>query len=583
MLRYVRIPSTAALRCILASAGIFFILFLRRPDALTHPQFFAEDGRFFFHDQLLFGGWEALWSQIHGYLLVVPRLIALVGSFFPVVYAPLVYNVAGLTIASVCCAVFFLPAFRTAIRSDSLRFAVCLVMAAGLDSAELVGPITQLQWYLQLAGILLLVYSGSRKEPTGRGAAIVLSAIMLLLALSVPLLIVAVPLAVWFVFRARGAWKGVPIVLLAGIAIQIVTYVSAGATRGHSGIFRFNGLLESTAAYLAFRAVLSSIIGRPTAMLLAARGTLLPSIIVIGGALVWLGWLWRKADASARMWMAGTLYFIVCSTVISVGARDLARGFTFGAERYFYLPACGAVVLVALTLDRAIATRFEWAKPVVLLALFSFGLKENARVAPYIPFPWEKDASAITRWLEALREGVPLRPLTVPINPVGWFFTLDGSVLTNGHFEEPVLVWFPDGDVSVEPTGVRRSDGKVGLAMWGRAGFVRQLLLGVEPAAAMKAQAMVYLPCTGVIAALVVEDGKGRGLARVAADPALCGRWQKVGTVFRTGHSGRLLLRLDYQGRGRKVYWDGVTLERVTDAVFPGWGGVGTLAQSSSR
>src|SRR5580692_2207009 len=94
------------------SAIIFLLLFLRRPDALANPQFFAEDGMIFFHDQLLFGIRQALWIPHAGYVLAVQRLTALLGSYFCPVLAPAVYNITALTLSACCCAFFVLPVFR---------------------------------------------------------------------------------------------------------------------------------------------------------------------------------------------------------------------------------------------------------------------------------------------------------------------------------------------------------------------------------------------------------------------------------------------------------------------------------------
>src|SRR5689334_6167209 len=90
---------------------LFLLLFLKRPDALLSAQFFAEDGRIFFHDQLLFGAWEAFSIPYAGYLLFVPKSVAMLASLFPIEAAPTVYNVAALLIAACSCAIFCLPVF----------------------------------------------------------------------------------------------------------------------------------------------------------------------------------------------------------------------------------------------------------------------------------------------------------------------------------------------------------------------------------------------------------------------------------------------------------------------------------------
>lgn len=570
----VRSRARRALPYVVVFAGLFLLLLLRRPSTLTQPQLFAEDARAFFHDQVLFGGREALWLPVAGYLLIVPRLIALLASFVDIVHAPVVYNVVALAIAAACCGVFFLPAFRTIVTSDAVRLVACVVMAAGLDSEELIGAITQSQWYLQLAGVLVLAYSGSRPRATATALPFGLSALMLLLALSAPMLTVTVPLAMWLLLRASGRWKAIPAALLAGVAIQLVVYVSSGVRAYANGALPFGigGLFESAASYLAFRPVLSSIISRKAAMTLAAGGVVTPTIVVAGGVLLWLGWLCLRADAKTRTWIGGAVYLAVASTVLSIAARDLQYGnhsITFGGERYFYLAACCLVVLVAITVERLPGRAFPWTRPLAMLAIFSFGLPANFRLPPYVSPPWKPQAVEIGRWLDGLQTGAPRPPLFVAINPTGWFFILDGTALSDGDFEGPAFPWMPiglydkgAGRFTVENTTERQSGGQVGLAMWGKPGYLWQLVLRLAPGTPLETQAMVEVPCRrDVHPSLIVEDGRGSVLATARANPALCGDWQTVKAAFRATSSRRVMVRLDYRGDGAKVYWDDVRLD----------------------
>ena len=50
------------------------ILCLRKPDQITCPQFWAEDG--FFYHQHFVHGWHTLIEPYNGYLHTIPRLIA---------------------------------------------------------------------------------------------------------------------------------------------------------------------------------------------------------------------------------------------------------------------------------------------------------------------------------------------------------------------------------------------------------------------------------------------------------------------------------------------------------------------------
>jgi len=590
-------PATTPDRGRLLSARVLYpvaaillcaLLFSRRPDALSVPQFFAEDGRIFFHDQFLFGALEALQIPYGGYLLFIPRIVAMLGSLFPVSAAPAIYNGAALLLAALSCAVFCLPAFRSIIRSDLLRFAVCVVAIAALDTGELVGTITQIQWYLQFAAILLLFYSARPKAAPRLAAGIALALLLLVLALSVPMLVLAVPVALWIILHARGTARLPAFALLAGIAIQMVIYAGAGIARGQNSLFNFHHLLGPTAVYLAFRAVLSSIIGRPRAMVMCARGTFVPSLLIGAVVLLWLAWIWWKIDRApgtpaapvlgpGRRKILLCLYFAIASTLLSVGARNLPRSpITFGGERYFYLSACCVVLLVAITLERI--PGWNWLRAVILILLFSGGLYANFLLPPYPDLHWDYYARRISGW-DALRaEGLPLRAMVVPISPSGWFFVLEGNVLTNGGFEDsphPVPWMGLGNNIGMEVTRGFHHTGKASLIMSGTEGEARQLVWGLQPGANMRAEAMVLMPCKSNLAAtLLVEDGREHSLGGyrlagqagtlgAAADPHICDSWRKLTVTFQATSTGRALIRLQYHGAGDSILWDDVTLQSL--------------------
>src|SRR5260370_1931767 len=113
----------------LLTGMIFVLLLLRRPDCVTHPQFWAEDGNLFFRSQLLFGFKASVLIPYAGYLCVVQHTIAAVVSVFPVYYTPMAYAVAGSVVGAVCCSLFTLPIFWYIICFHLLPRAVCLLTA----------------------------------------------------------------------------------------------------------------------------------------------------------------------------------------------------------------------------------------------------------------------------------------------------------------------------------------------------------------------------------------------------------------------------------------------------------------------
>ncbi|HEX6492672.1 MAG TPA: hypothetical protein VF112_04115, partial [Candidatus Dormibacteraeota bacterium] len=78
---------------VLLAAGI---LVARRPDAVTHPQFWAEDGTVYYADAYNRGA-SALLSPGAGYLVLTPRLTALLAQPLGLGEAPAIFNLVGLS------------------------------------------------------------------------------------------------------------------------------------------------------------------------------------------------------------------------------------------------------------------------------------------------------------------------------------------------------------------------------------------------------------------------------------------------------------------------------------------------------
>jgi len=73
----------------------------RRPDALTRPQFWAEDGAVWYAQAYNDGAWSALLHPWTGYVQTFSRLTAAVSLSVPLVDAPLVFAVAALVAQAV--------------------------------------------------------------------------------------------------------------------------------------------------------------------------------------------------------------------------------------------------------------------------------------------------------------------------------------------------------------------------------------------------------------------------------------------------------------------------------------------------
>src|ERR1017187_995003 len=80
----------------LAIAVTGILLVLRRPDAVFHAQFWAEDGVVWYADAYNLGALRALLHTRDGYLQTLPRLGAMVALWAALLRAPLVMNLIAL-------------------------------------------------------------------------------------------------------------------------------------------------------------------------------------------------------------------------------------------------------------------------------------------------------------------------------------------------------------------------------------------------------------------------------------------------------------------------------------------------------
>jgi hypothetical protein len=123
----------------------FVLLVLKSPDALTLPQFWAEDGAIFFEQQL-YRSWPPLLTPYAGYLHTAPRLVAWVSSGLDPVFVPLAYNVAAITIDALCIA-FVSMRLRPWFSCWPVFLSFFILPTAG----DIFGNLTNVQWFMQFA------------------------------------------------------------------------------------------------------------------------------------------------------------------------------------------------------------------------------------------------------------------------------------------------------------------------------------------------------------------------------------------------------------------------------------------------
>ena len=404
------------------------LLLLRKPDLLTNPQLYAEDGSVFFRDQLVFP-WTAVFLPYNGQLHLVPRMIALFESIFPVLAVPLLCDMASVLIHALCLSIFFLPWNRWLIENDLLRAAVCVVLATTLDGAEMIGFSGPLMWYLFLAGILLLFRpeSDAPRTPAARMAAV---AAMAVIGMSVAPMMTLAPLALWLTIKRRGFQQAMAVILLSVVAVQFLALVLSPRTDHPAQPLNGELMLvcqveTATVVSWAYAGVVTPLAGKSNAVMISKLPTIGPPLFVVIGLAIVVTWLLTVSPPRQRLRLVIGLYVAIVTLASALYTRNLiGLSLTLNGNapltpgRYVVLAGALLVYMTCLLIQR-LPLRDPRLQAACLVLIFGLGIHHNFHQQPYPDFSWKASAPKIAAWRAVHAEG-KLDPLAIPIVPAPW-------------------------------------------------------------------------------------------------------------------------------------------------------------------
>ena len=140
----------------------FAILISRRPDALLNAQFWAEDGAVWYAQAYNLGIMHSLVLPHTGYFQTVSRLTAGVAQFFPLIWAPLLFNITAIFIKILPVNLNTTSRFSKLIPSLATRLFLALVYLSIPNSYEVHANITNAQWHLAILACMIVLATPSR-------------------------------------------------------------------------------------------------------------------------------------------------------------------------------------------------------------------------------------------------------------------------------------------------------------------------------------------------------------------------------------------------------------------------------------
>jgi len=199
-------------------AGAFLlacgIVVSRRPDALIHPQFWAEDGHVWFAEAYNLGWGTALFRTYAGYFQTLPRLGAALALLVPLALAPLALNLIAIAVQALPVSLL-LSARSSAWGSLRYRVAMAALLLALPNAREIGAIITNSQWVLALCAFLVLV----AVAPKSNAGKLFDVFILMLCGLTGPFCVFLFPIAVWQAWRKADVWRWMKAGLLAMLCL----------------------------------------------------------------------------------------------------------------------------------------------------------------------------------------------------------------------------------------------------------------------------------------------------------------------------------------------------------------------------
>jgi hypothetical protein len=382
----------------------------RRPDAVFHAQFWAEDGRNFYANAYDVGWWPAIFRTYDGYFHLVPRLGASFALLAPLSSAPFVTNLIAIAVQAIP-ASLLLSARCAGWGGMGYRLKLAGIYLALPNSADVGYGIANSQWLLALSAFLLLVASA----PRGWVSRLFDLAILIFSGLSGPFCLFLLPIAVFLAVKRRTTWRWVPVGVLAvcSLAQTWGLLVADRSGRPHSPL---GASLALFTRILAGQIYFGALLGRNflSGQTGSAVFAVLACAAVAGTVLVAVCSLRSGLEMKLFLVLTAMIFIASLSSPTAYPPPGVSRWELLAnvpGIRYWFFPT----LAFAWSVLWAAHCRVESLRlfSVVLLCLMCFGVIRDWRQ------PALKDLQ-FSQYAKSFGAAPPGTVMIIPENPVGW-------------------------------------------------------------------------------------------------------------------------------------------------------------------
>jgi hypothetical protein len=401
--------SNYLLLCLVALLSVIAIV-SRRPDAVLNPQFWGDDGTFFYTDAYTYG-WHALLKPLNGYILILPRLVSMLAVLFPLRWAPLIMNLIAIAIQALLPLFLFTERFAF-MGKRHVRLLMGLFVLATPTSPEIHANIDNSQWYMALLGFLVLI----AEPPSSKAWRVFDIVIMLLSGMTGPFCIFLLPVAAIMRWLRGNRWATVLLAInCATVALQVPVILLVGG-RSHAPLGATSRLLVRL---VGGQVILSPLLGTQfTARHPAIAGR--ACSLALAAAVVVMAYVLRKGPVHLRL-LALFAGCLLAASLLSP-QDSLARPrwpvllLPGAAARYWFIPGVAWLWILVWLIGRN--------RPVTVRILGALAVAAALWTAiAYWHFPAYANFD-FPKYAREFQQAPPGQDFTIPINPPGWKMTL---------------------------------------------------------------------------------------------------------------------------------------------------------------
>ncbi len=398
-------------------AGLILVCLLvlvgRRPETLLRPQFWAEDGHFWYSQAYNNGAWQTLLKPENGYLQTISRLTASIALFLPLKYAPYFFNGLALMVQLYPIIILWSKRFSKVVPSPMGRLVLTLVYLLLPNSSETHGNITNAHWHLPLAAFMLLI---SVDEHRWRWQKWLEGCFLLLVGLSGPfsLFLLPVALAFWFIRGRR--FSLIQAVILETTAVYQLALIIPGIKTARSDT-PLGASWHLLTDIVGGQIVGSGLFGHQFIRWSSAYPSLLAIAFYTG--LVVGAYAFIRGCLELKLFLLFSLAIFASSLIVPQVSLEKAQWPVLTQEnmgvRYYFFPILAWLVVIFWY--AAGKNLYLKTAGIVLLAVAAIGFVSDFRYNSYDDYGFSQKAEQF----EALPEG---QSFTFPLNPPGWTMTL---------------------------------------------------------------------------------------------------------------------------------------------------------------